>query len=610
MASKRSSSVQALSARRGHRGALRFQPEGAPALPVSAEPEVADKSARHRVLQTRSTFVDHFMVYRDSTLPRVGAVVTAPLVLPDGTLLAPNGLDRDRKMVFRIPPEMRQHLPQPNDPQPTLNESRDALAFLTDEWLCDVATDYSGKCVLVAMAMTILQRTLLPERPAFFVVAGKRGGGKTTALTMLHYLVTGKAAAAAAWSFSEEERRKALLAYLVEGPPALVFDNIPLGSLISCPTIEKILTASSYSDRILGETGISTVPAHTILAFTGNNVAPRGDLASRSLVARLDVDRPDPENRPFRHTEPVAWTLANRGKLLRALYTVMLANPQLKANVPPKTRFKTWWHLVGSAIEHAAHEMVVRGKSHARDSAGLPNAPATEVDFVKLFAMVEVDDEDQSDLADVLRILDAAFNPPGKQGALFKAKDVAAAINTASHGGKVVDEAAVLRSFFASADKKEQGAVGSKTVGHKLVSILDAPIIVDDTVTAETRECGCPPARTVCTRQRILKLARKPQTGSQVRTAEFRIQSITESYPDCPDASNNVASEVSDIFRDAEVIFPGSDISSHAGNVRHAGDISRANASGWRDISPSGDIPSPDPCLAEYDEAAEAMFPE
>ena len=34
--------------------------------------------------------------------------------------------------------------------------------------------------------------------------------------------------------------------------------------------------------------------ASTIHLFTGNNIGPRGDLASRSLHIRLDVDRVDP----------------------------------------------------------------------------------------------------------------------------------------------------------------------------------------------------------------------------------------------------------------------------------------------------------------------------
>ena len=91
-----------------------------------------------------------------------------------------------------------------------------------------------------------------------------------------------------------------------------------------------MLTTDGYTDRVLGETVSMTVPAHTVMSFTGNNITPAGDLASRSLVTRLDVDRPDPENRSFKHTDPVAWTLDNRGEILACLYTILLGNPQLE----------------------------------------------------------------------------------------------------------------------------------------------------------------------------------------------------------------------------------------------------------------------------------------
>jgi hypothetical protein len=96
------------------------------------------------------------------------------------------------------------------------------------------------------------------------------------------------------------------------------------------------------------------VPSTTVQAFTGNNIAPRGDMASRALVCRLEVHRPDPENRPFRHPDPVGWTLAHRARILRALYTLLRWNPQVR--VPPgervasKTRFKLWWDLVGAPL--------------------------------------------------------------------------------------------------------------------------------------------------------------------------------------------------------------------------------------------------------------------
>ena len=78
-------------------------------------------------------------------------------------------------------------------------------------------------------------------------------------------------------------------------------------------------------------------------------------MASRSFVLSLNVDRPDPENRDFTHPDPFAWTQANRVKILRALYTLLiggaLARPKDQV---AKTRFKTWWGLIGWPVEYAA----------------------------------------------------------------------------------------------------------------------------------------------------------------------------------------------------------------------------------------------------------------
>jgi hypothetical protein len=134
--------------------------------------------------------------------------------------------------------------------------------------------------------------------------------------------ILGHRATAAAWSFDENEQRKALLAYLATGIPFIVWDNIPRGAAIACPHLEQALTTETYSDRILGESRDLTVPATTIHSFTGNNIAARGDLASRLLETRLVADRPDPENREFVHPDPIGWTEANRGKILASFYTL------------------------------------------------------------------------------------------------------------------------------------------------------------------------------------------------------------------------------------------------------------------------------------------------
>ena len=75
-----------------------------------------------------------------------------------------------------------------------------------------------------------------------------------------------------------------------------------------------------------------------------------------ACTSALDVDRADPENRAFKHPDPIGWTENHRAEILAALYTILLGNPQLKAprDADGKTRFKMWWRLVGSAVEHAA----------------------------------------------------------------------------------------------------------------------------------------------------------------------------------------------------------------------------------------------------------------
>jgi hypothetical protein len=297
-------------------------------------------------------FIKALVEYPKSAIPVVRAINTAPLITASGRLIDGTGLDRSTGMVHRIDPVLRRCLP---DGKPTNEELKQSLKFLLDEWLVDVALDHVGKCVAILLALTLLQRALLPERPAFFVTAGQRGGGKTTLVNMIIAAVLGRRAAAASWSDNTEERKKALFSYLRQSVAALVWDNIARGANISCPHIEAALTASEISDRVLGVSCVETVPASTVQIFTGNSIAPRGDMASRSFIVSLNVDRPDPENRAFTHADPSAWTQANREKILRALYTILVGGvSQRPQGQAAKTRFKTWWGLIGWPVEYAA----------------------------------------------------------------------------------------------------------------------------------------------------------------------------------------------------------------------------------------------------------------
>jgi hypothetical protein len=408
--------------------------------------EYVDNDGRSVHLPTR--FVRHYMSRDDRVLHTVVAIATSPIILADGGVLAlDNDIDPERGIEFRIPKEVLALLPHKEDcGQEAVKQ---AMRFLTNKWLCDVLADYPSKCAIIAAALIIIERSLLPDRPVFFVTSGRRGAGKTTLITMLIMAVTGIWPAASAWSSNEEERRKALLSYFMYGVPYILWDNIPRGAQISCPHIEKSCTSASYADRKLGVSEMVRTAASTIHLFTGNNIGPRGDLASRSLHIRLEVDRPDPENRNFRHPDPIAWTTDHRAEILRALYTILIGNPTLDKprDAPMKTRFKMWYRLIGSAVEYAARQA---GK---------------EIDFQTLFRSLEEEDVEETSLAQVLTLM---LNIWPKW---FNAQNVCNVINDQRR-----DEAVSLRDFFCFHSPHEQKA-SAKSIGWKLKQHVGEPVL-------------------------------------------------------------------------------------------------------------------------------------
>ena len=342
---------------------------------------------------------------------------------------------------------------------------RRAMKFLYEDWLVDVATDHAGKATIVAAALTIIERSLLPDRPAFFITAGRRGSGKTTLIKLLIMAVTGIQPAASAWSSNEEERRKTLLSYFLYGVPYILWDNITRGSRITCPHIEKSCTSAYYADRKLGVSEMIATAASSIHLFTGNNIGPGGDLASRSLSVRIEVDRADPENREFRHPDPVGWTENNRAEILHALFVILLGNPalDLPRDAPMKTRFKLWQRLVGSAVEHAAELMDQEQK----------------IDFSVLFRTMDEEDEEEATLADVLNIISGLWSGAGRE--LFLAQELSDAINNKkdSNGQPIYalldEDRDQLRSFFSPKLPDDKLAVAT-TVGRKLKQHVGEPV--------------------------------------------------------------------------------------------------------------------------------------
>jgi hypothetical protein len=412
-------------------------------------------------------FIVALMEYPNSGLPVVRTINTSPLIAPSGRVIEGVGLDRKTGLFHRIDPVLGSCVPKTD---PSAADIKEALNFLINEWLVDVALDLVGKCVAILLALTILQRALFPERPAFFVTAGQRGGGKTTLISMIIAAVLGRRPAAAAWSDSSEERKKALFSYLRQSVATLVWDNIARGSNISCPHIEAAITAPETSDRVLGVSEVESVPSTTVQIFTGNQIAPRGDMASRSFVLALQINRPDPENRPFVHDDPLSWTQENRVKILRALYTILKGGASERPTGQiAKTRFKIWWTSVGWSVEHAARLLGI------------------DLDCSELLRAGEAEDQDASAASRVLTILWKRWSDK-----TFTARQVKLALDAANSVVEAsAEQAQALADALAELADKPIDKLTAQGIGKLFQkSLTNRPAWIDGDVIAVLRKAS------------------------------------------------------------------------------------------------------------------------
>lgn len=137
-------------------------------------------------------------------------------------------------------------------------------------------------------------------------------------------------------------------------------------------------------------------------------------------------------------------------------------------DAPSKTRFKMWWRLIGSAIEHAA-------KLHAGNES---NKEYPEIDFQKMFLEhEETEDEDSITLADALGTMVTKW-PNG-----FHTSDVAHLVNNAYNQ---VDNA--LREFLYPGAPSTL-VITTRSVGKHLKAHVDEPVKSGDrTLSLRTRK--------------------------------------------------------------------------------------------------------------------------
>ncbi len=282
------------------------------------------------------------------SIRRLEGVTEIPVLRADGSVLQRPGYDPDTGLLF----EPQHAFPEiPSRPgKADAERARDSLL--------DVVVDFpfaadAHRAAWVASVLTPIARyAYYGPAPMFLIDANVRGCGKTLLTDAAGLIVCGRSMARMTAPRDDDEFRKRITALALAGEPTILIDNV--SGMLGSPSLDAALTATSWSDRVLGRTEMVTLPLLATWYATGNNIIVVADTARRIDHIRLESSEETPEERSgFHHADLLAWVRENRPRLAAAAVTIVAGycaagRPDMR--LTPWGSFEGWSALVRSAV--------------------------------------------------------------------------------------------------------------------------------------------------------------------------------------------------------------------------------------------------------------------
>lgn len=282
------------------------------------------------------------------TMPRFDGFTRAPVLHRDGTVNLEPGYDPTSCMVYTPtgePPTLLE--------SPTRASARAALGALVELVAQVPFSTEADTSAWLALVLTHVGRTAYNgPAPLFAGTANQARVGKTRSIQFAGLIAHGVKTPTTTYPTTATELNKTIDAYVFAGTDAVLFDNVrgPIGG----PSLEQVLTTTSYSGRILGKSERCVVDnVRTVWAVSANGATFSGDTAARTLPICLRYDGSRPEDRNFGVKDWEATALERRGELLGCALDVLRAyifagRPAM--NLKPWGSFEAWSALVRGAI--------------------------------------------------------------------------------------------------------------------------------------------------------------------------------------------------------------------------------------------------------------------
>ncbi len=297
----------------------------------------------------------HIGILNDSQsyihLPPLNGVARQPYFREnDGVLVTEAGYDKlsQRFGVF----DARKFV----TPEPTVEAAYAALALLNEllsEFSYDSPIDQSAALSAIFTAVT---RASYAYAPAFHTKASTIGSGKSYQNELIGAFAKPGFTQKVSYPTTSEEATKAILSLLLPSPAVIEFDDMAT-DWIPHGIINRMLTAESITDRILGVSKTATVSTRTLFLSSGNNVGPVRDLLRRVITINIDHRCATPATKSYTGS-PVESVRKDRGRYVAAVLTIILA---WKAAGSPRTNVENIATYGGAWADYCRHPLIWLG---------------------------------------------------------------------------------------------------------------------------------------------------------------------------------------------------------------------------------------------------------
>lgn len=293
------------------------------------------------------------VAYPPEGYPQVDSVITTPVFSKDGKLIVKPGLHANDKLWLQL--DARLSLPEV--PQnPTSDDVAYAKAMFLDELFVDFpfVSDSDRAHMMAAVLLPFVMRMIRGNTPLHILESPDNGSGKTLLCHLTSIVCTGNSAQIGTLPGEEEEVRKTVTAELIKAGPMIVLDNAKEKRITGSQALASVLTAPIWSNRLLGESKMVSVPNLAMWMLTGTNLEMTKELTRRSVRIRIDpkVERAW-QRKGFKHDPVTEWATEHRSELVHA--ALVLVQAWIAAGMPRSDKrlgsFESWAAIIGGILQ-------------------------------------------------------------------------------------------------------------------------------------------------------------------------------------------------------------------------------------------------------------------